>query len=246
MKIGVSRNRATPKIQEFRKMLDKSRICYILSAMEIGDLRICPDEGDLVIAADAGVRHLDALGLRAGLIVGDFDSLGKVPRAEKDRLVVHPIEKDDTDTLLAVREGLARGYHEFVIAGALGGRLDHTLANLQTLAFLEKSSESVKNHGYLIGDGKIIALLSDESITFHAGHSGVLSLFCVGDRAEVTIEGLKYPLDRYPMTPDFPIGVSNEFIGEESKITIKNGRVWLILDGSLAEISEIIRNRNDL
>lgn len=226
-------------------MIENRKICYILGAMEIGDLRIRPGVVNLVIAADAGMRHLAALGLDAGLIVGDFDSLGEIPK-EEDRLVVHPVEKDDTDTILAVREGLARGFHEFVIAGGIGGRLDHTLANLQTLAFLAKSSGAVKNHGYLIGNGKVITLLSDESVTFHAEHRGILSLFCVGDSAEVTIEGLKYPLDRYPMTSDFPIGVSNEFIGKESKITVRNGRVWMILDGNTNEIDEIMQNRNDL
>lgn len=227
-------------------MLENRKICYILGAMKIGALRVCPGGDDLVIAADAGVLHLEKLGLHAGLIVGDFDSLGTIPQDTASNIIVHPVQKDDTDTILAVREGLARGYHEFVIAGGLGGRLDHTLANLQTLTFLEKSSDAVKNHGYLAGDGKVITLLSDESVTFHAGHSGILSLFCVGDHADVTIEGLKYPLDHYPMTPDFPIGVSNEFIGKESKITVKNGRVWMILDGNIEDIAEIVRNRHDI
>lgn len=224
-------------------MSENQGICYIFGAMEIGGLSVCPAPGDFVIAADAGLARLAPLGLTPDLIVGDFDSLNRVPQGKEGQVLVCPAEKDDTDTLLAVREGVCRGYHDFVIAGGLGGRLDHTLANLQTLVWLAKSGPDGQNHGYLIGEGRVIALLSGESVTFHAGHRGILSLFCVGDRATVSIEGLKYPLDRYPMTPAFPIGVSNEFIGRESRITVEDGCVWVILDGGLPEIGEIRQNR---
>lgn len=227
-------------------MSENRKICYIFGAMEIGDLPLSPAPGDLLIAADAGLSRLIELGLTPDLIVGDFDSLRRIPSEKEGKIIVHPVEKDDTDTLLAVREGLRRGYSDFVIAGALGGRLDHTLANLQTLVFLAKSAPEGQNHGYLVGEGRLIALLSDESLRLHAAHRGILSLFCVGDRATVTLSGLKYPLDRYPMTPAFPIGVSNEFIGRESEIRVENGCVWMILDGNLAEIEEIRQNRRKL
>ena len=227
-------------------MSENRGICYIFGAMNPGELSLTRGPADLVIAADAGLTRLAPLGLAPDLIVGDFDSLHRIPTGKEGQIVVHPIEKDDTDTLLAVKEGLSRGYNDFVIAGGLGGRLDHTLANLQTLVWLATSPPKGKNHGYLIGEGQIIALLSDERVHFHAGHRGILSLFCIGDHATVSIDGLKYPLDRYPMTPAFPIGVSNEFTGRESEITVEDGLVWMILDGDLAEIEEIRQNRRKI
>lgn len=212
-------------------------VCYVLGAMDTGTVRIVRTDGDFVIAADAGVRHLEPLGLEADLTVGDFDSLGHLP--EFRNVVIHPVEKDDTDTMLAVKEGIARGYRRFVILGALGGRLDHTLASLQTLAYLDSHGAE----GYLLGDGKVVTLLSDESVAFDRTYRGILSLFCVGDQANVTIEGLKYPLHDYPMTCDFPIGVSNEFTGVDSRITVKKGRVWMILDAEDHTVENLISIR---
>lgn len=212
-------------------------ICYVLAAMDVGDVLIERADGDLVIAVDAGVRHLAPLGLEADLTVGDFDSLGHLP--EYRNVIVHPAEKDDTDTMIAVKEGLARGYGRFVILGALGGRLDHTVASLQTLAYLESQGAE----GYLLGDGKVVTLLSEETVSFDSFYRGVLSLFCVGDQANVSIEGLKYPLHDYPMTCDFPIGVSNEFTGKDSRITVKKGRVWMILDCEDRTVENLISVR---
>ncbi|MGM9681554.1 MAG: thiamine diphosphokinase [Eubacteriales bacterium] len=212
-------------------------VCYILGAMDVEKIHIERTDGDFVIAADAGVRHLAPLALDADLTVGDFDSLGHLP--EFRNVIVHPVEKDDTDTMLAVKEGLARGYRRFVILGALGGRLDQTLASLQTLAYLAIHGAE----GYLLGDGKVVTLLSEETVVFDPSYQGVLSLFCVGDRATVTIEGLKYPLHDYLMTCDYPIGVSNEFMGTDSRITVKKGRVWMILDAEDQTVENLISVR---
>ena len=106
-------------------------ICYIVGSRPPGEIVLAAGREALVIAADGGLRHLEDQGLRPDLIVGDFDSLGRAPQG--DNVLRHPVEKDDTDMLLAVRMGLDRGYGTFVLYGGLGGRLDHTLANLQTL-----------------------------------------------------------------------------------------------------------------
>ena len=115
-------------------------ICYIVGSRPPGEIALARGRAALVIAADGGLRHLEAQGLTADLIVGDFDSLGRVP--EGDNILRHPVEKDDTDMLLAVRTGLDRGYRVFVLYGGLGGRLDHTYANLQVLNFLASRGAS--------------------------------------------------------------------------------------------------------
>ena len=121
-------------------------ICYIVGSRPPGEIALARGREALVIAADGGLRHLEAQGLTADLIVGDFDSLGRVP--EGDNILRHPVEKDDTDMLLAVRTGLDRGYRVFVLYGGLGGRLDHTYANLQAKPTVEP--------GELVTAGQII------------------------------------------------------------------------------------------
>ena len=111
-------------------------ICYIVGACQPGELCLAPGRPAFVIAADQGLRYLEEAGITPDLIVGDFDSLGIVPQGAN--VVRHPVEKDDTDMMLAVKTGLARGYRTFVLYGGLGGRLDHTYANFQTLTYLAR------------------------------------------------------------------------------------------------------------
>ena len=106
-------------------------VCVIVGAVPEDDLYI--PQGAYCIAADKGVLQFQSRHIEPDLVVGDFDSLGFVPKARE--LVRHPVEKDDTDMMLAVREGLRREYRDFLLYGGLGGRLDHTLANIQTLGF---------------------------------------------------------------------------------------------------------------
>lgn len=179
---------------------------------------------DLVIAADGGLVHLQALGIQPDVILGDFDSLGYVPTGGQ----VFPVEKDDTDSMLAVRRGLELGYRRFVLYGALDGpRLDHTIANLQTLNFLA-------NHGavgYLVGLQYIATVVRDGAIRFPNTAEGIISLFCLGaDATGVTIRGLQYCLTDGTLTAGHPLGVSNHFVGECSEILVKSGNLLAIYD----------------
>ena len=118
--------------------------CIIFCAAEFDSLVQPPAAEDYIIAADGGLAHTNALGITPHCILGDFDSLGYVPESAN----VFPVEKDDTDAMLAVRRGLELGYKEFYLYGSLDGkRLDHTVANFQTLQFLCDHGA----HGYLIG-----------------------------------------------------------------------------------------------
>jgi thiamine pyrophosphokinase len=183
---------------------------------------ICP--GDFVIAADGGLLHTQKLGLQPDLILGDFDSLGYIPNGA----TVHPAEKDDTDAMLAVRQGLQRGYREFRLYGCLDGpRLDHTVAALQTLLFLSGHGAQ----GALIGLHFIATVVTNGTLRFSAGSSGILSLFCLGpDAAGVRLTGLKYPMEDGVLTAGFPLGVSNQFTGEAAEITVKSGSLIAIYD----------------
>lgn len=180
--------------------------------------------GDYLLAADGGLRHLQAMGLTPHGILGDFDSLGYVPQGAN----VFPVEKDDTDAMLAVRQGLKLGYREFLLYGGLDGqRLDHTVANFQTLQFLADHGAK----GYLVGKDYIVTVLHEETAIFPAAATGILSLFCLGKDAHgVTIENLQYPLENGTLTPGFPLGVSNHFVGRAGKISVKEGSLLAMWD----------------
>ena len=179
---------------------------------------------DFVIAADGGLEHTKKLGISPNEILGDFDSLGFQPEGAN----VFPVEKDDTDAMLAVRRGLQLGYREFLLYGSLDGpRLDHTVANFQTLQFLADRGAT----GYLAGLTTLVTVVKDGAIRFPAGTKGTVSVFCMGTDAEgVTLEGLYYPLKNGTLTPGFPLGVSNHFTGEEARISVENGSILVIWD----------------
>ena len=199
------------------------KTCIIFCAAGFDGLLFPVPEDALVIAADGGLRHTQALGIRPDVILGDFDSLGYVP----DDSQVYPVEKDDTDAMLAVRVGLERGCDFFLFYGAMDGpRLDHTVANFQTLGYLATHGA----RGALIGRDYIATVLCEETIDFSEDAAGILSLFCLGASAEVTIEGLKYGLDHGTLTPDFPLGVSNHFEGKAARITVHDGQALALWD----------------
>ena len=208
-----------------------SKICYIIGAGN-GVMPFEKKEGDLVIAADGGYRALCTLGVKPDLVLGDFDSLSEeaLPTGTTE-IVRYPVRKDDTDTLLAVKTGFERGYTRFVIYGGTGGRLDHTLANLQTLSFIATNG----GIGFLCGNDFTATALTNKSISFSEKAQGTISLFSATDKCEISLDGLLYSLNRATVTHDFPIGVSNEFVGEESKITAHSGTAIIIWSGGLED-----------
>ena len=199
--------------------------CIIFCAAGFDGLLEPIPEGALVIAADGGLRHTESLGLRPDVILGDFDSLGFVPAGSH----VFPVEKDDTDAMLAVRLGLQRGCDRFLLYGAMDGpRMDHTIANFQTLGWLATHGA----RGALVGRDYIAAVLKDETLSFSPEAAGIISMFCLGGSAEVSIEGLHYPLEHGILTPDYPLGVSNHFVGKAARITVHAGLVLVLWDRS--------------
>ena len=196
--------------------------CIIFCAAGFDALAEPIAKEDFVIAADGGVAHTRKLGIVPNEILGDFDSLGYTPEGAN----VFPVEKDDTDAMLAVRRGLSLGYREFVLYGSLDGpRLDHTVANFQTLQYLADRGAI----GYLAGCSDIVTVVKDGAISFPADREGTVSVFCMGPDAEgVTLEGLYYPLEKGTLTAGFPLGVSNHFTGAPAGISVEKGSLLVL------------------
>ena len=196
--------------------------CVIFCAAECDGLARPIGQDAFVIAADGGLRHTQSLNITPNAVLGDFDSLGFFPEGAN----VFPVEKDDTDAMLAVRLGLEQGCDEFLLYGSLDGpRLDHTVANFQTLQFLTDHGAV----GYLIGKTTMVTVVKNGKITFPAGLSGTISVFCMGPDAEgVTETGLFYGVENGTLTSGFPLGVSNHFTGEAAEISVKNGSLLVL------------------
>ena len=198
--------------------------CIIFCAADFHGLLAPLANDDFIIAADGGLNHTNALGITPNGILGDFDSLGYTPEGS----TVFPVEKDDTDAMLAVRKGLELGYREFYLYGSLDGpRLDHTVANFQTLQFLCDHGA----FGYLIGKDYIITALKDGAIHFDNRCTGIFSVFCMGaDAKGVTIKGGKYDADNVTLSAGFPLGVSNHFEGHPVTVSVKDGSLLVLWD----------------
>ena len=192
--------------------------CYIIGAGDFWGLACRPREDDFVIAADGGYRYCLKEKLKIDLLLGDFDSLGEMPRAEN--VERFPVEKDDTDMMLALKKGLVLGYRSFRIFGGTGGRLDHTLANLQSLLYLARHGAV----GWLYDKNFVYSTIKNETATLKGEQGAVFSVFAMNGSAKgVSICGAKYSAKNVELQPDFPLGVSNHFLDGEVQITVEDG-----------------------
>ncbi len=203
--------------------------CVIVGGADLGDAPwisalFRPD--DVFVYCDSGLRHMETLGREPALIVGDFDSFS-LPEETGAELIVLPREKDDTDTAYAVKEMLRRGYGDFLLTGAAGGRIDHTLGNLSLLMMLDSAGARG-----VISDGRsLIEIVSREPAVVTDSWPFFSLLAAGGEASGVTVTGAKYPLSEAVLTPEFPLGVSNEVLpGHAAEIRVTSGRLFLIRD----------------
>lgn len=208
--------------------------CIIVCAGEFVPVEIKRSREDLVIAADGGYENCRMVSLEPDLVIGDFDSVSESSRMEilrmqeeePERVISYPSEKDDTDTMAAIRIGLERGCRKFYLYGAAGGRMDHMMANIQCLIYLKNQQAK----GYIMCHDMMMTVIRDETITFHASMRGLLSLFSMGEKAEgITLENMKYPLNEATVTNDYPIGISNEFTEKAGSVCVRKGTLLVMV-----------------
>jgi len=224
--------------------------CMIVSGTpDAGELPVTKDE--YIIACDAGVGHTLHAGWKPDLLVGDFDTYTET-LPEGIPVLRAPAEKDDTDTMMAVRYALEQGFEHIRICAALGGRLDHSIGNLSAAAYVAERLGycyvyGAKETAILLWNGNICLSRADAPGNIvpdaEAGAAGngeaakrghkdkvFVSVFSWTQEAKgVSYRGLKYPLENATLTRKFALGISNEFAEEEAEISVKDGMLLIVI-----------------
>ena len=200
--------------------------CVIVGGADIRNYafireKLCAD--DYVVFCDSGLKHLEHLQVLPSLIVGDFDS-HENPHLDVETIVL-PCEKDDTDTVYAVKEAINRGFDDFLLIGVVGARLDHTLGNVSILLYLD----SLGKKGSIIDDYSEMEIVSDEPGSICDQYSFFSLLNITGCAKGITITGAKYPLDGGEITCEYQYGISNEVLpGKTAQVAVASGKLLLI------------------
>ena len=200
--------------------------CVVVGGADIHDyarIRSRLRGDDYAVFCDSGLKHMAALGLKPGLILGDFDSYAD-PHMDVETITL-PTEKDDTDSVFAVKEALKRGFDDFLLIGAAGERLDHTLGNISILLFLDSLGKSA----ILIDDYSEMEIVSGRP-AFVDGSFSYFSLLNISGTARgITVKNAKYPLDNAEITCEYQYGISNEVLpGKTALVTVREGRLLLV------------------
>ena len=200
--------------------------CVIVGGADINNYgfireQLCAD--DFVIFCDSGLKHLEQLQVKSSLIVGDFDS-HENPHLDVETIVL-PCEKDDTDTVYAVKEAINRGFDCFLLIGVVGARLDHSLGNVSILLYLD----SLGKKGYIIDDYSEMEIVSDKPVFIQDDCSFFSLLNISGCAKGITITGAKYPLENAEISCEYQYAVSNEVLpGKVASVSIEQGKLLLI------------------
>ena len=200
--------------------------CVIVGGADIGRydrIRACLKADDFYICCDSGLKHREGLGIAPDLIVGDFDSYEN-PHLEAETIVL-PCEKDDTDTVFAVKEALKRGFQDFLLIGVIGGRLDHTLGNVSLLLMLDTRGKAAM----AVDDYSEMEIVSNIPAQI-GGRYAFFSLLNISGTAQgITIKNARYPLDGEEITCEYQYGISNEVLpGMTAEVSVQRGRLLLI------------------
>ena len=178
---------------------------------------------DWFVYCDGGLKHAEELGRKPDLIVGDLDSCEK-PETDTETIVL-PCEKDDTDTVYAVKEAVRRGFREFLLIGVVGERFDHTFGNISVLLYLD----SLGIPACILDDYSEMRIISRETAEVKGDCSWFSLLNISGTAKGITIRGAKYPLTDGEITSEYQFGISNEVLpGETACISVREGRLLLV------------------
>ncbi|MDO4731138.1 MAG: thiamine diphosphokinase [Clostridia bacterium] len=202
--------------------------CVIVGGSDINNYKMIKKyikEDDFFIFCDSGLNHMSEIGAKPSLIVGDFDSCDN-PGLDIETIVL-PCEKDDTDTMFAVKEAVNRGFDDFLLIGVSGKRLDHTLGNLYILLYLDNLKKKAK----ILDDYSEMEIVSDSAVYINDSFS-YFSLINISGLAEgINIENAKYNLDNAKINCEYQYGISNEvFPGKIAKVSVNKGKLLLIKD----------------
>ncbi len=197
------------------------KVCYIACALDC-EIDFLPAANDLVVGADRGYFTLVENGVKPQVAIGDFDSYtGKI---ECENTIVFPVKKDFTDSALAVQYAVEHDYKKILVFGGIGGNLDHTIANI---ALLAKYAEQGIDIAFVDGKNVLFAI-HNSSLKFSREAQGRISVFSFRDKAiGVCEKGLLYTLDNAILENCTPLGVSNEFVGSDAEISVKEGTLLL-------------------
>ena len=202
--------------------------CVIVGGADINNydyIKTKITDNDYVVFCDSGLKHMKELGISPSLIIGDFDS-HENPNLDVKTIVL-PCEKDDTDTVYAVKEASKRGFDEFLLIGVIGARLDHTLGNVSILLYLD----SLSKKGIIIDDYSEMEIVSKEPVYIDDSYAFFSLLNITGIAKGVTIRNAKYSLDKAEITCEYQYAVSNEVIsGKIAEVFVQNGKLLLIKD----------------
>ncbi|MBQ8831760.1 MAG: thiamine diphosphokinase [Oscillospiraceae bacterium] len=211
------------------------KICHIIGAVPV-DVEINPHEGDLIIAADGGLDSLKKTGIGPHVFLGDMDSVTDPDLPDSVDVVKHPVEKDDTDTALAIEYASIRGFDNFILYGCIGGALDHTLGNMSLLKGMAEKGKTA-----VFVDGKYgITAFSKRRLEFLKDAHGRVSVFSLSDSCVgVDICGFKYETDKVLLSSTVTLGVGNEFVGKEASVCASSGTIAVY-----TEVENLLRYSN--
>ena len=200
--------------------------CVIVGGADISGYEYIKSQirdDDFFIYCDGGLKHMEKLDRKPGLIVGDFDS-HEDPHMDVETITL-PCEKDDTDTYFAVKEAINRGYADFLLIGVVGNRFDHTMGNISILLYLDSHGKK----GMIIDDYSVMQIVSDEPVYIDDSYSYFSLLNISGTAKGIDITGAKYPLENGEITPEYQYGISNEVLpGKAAGVSVKEGRLLLV------------------
>jgi len=210
--------------------------CYIITAYIEGVLPeiISPQKSDFMICADGGYEIAVSFNIVPDLVIGDSDSGGMQVSTTIDPknnsndtdFICFPKEKDVSDTFLCVQHAVNLGFEEIIIAGGIGGRLDHTISNIQTLAHFSNAAKRIT----MVDEKNLITVIENSTITLPKKDGFTVSLFSLSDTCSgVRTAGLYYPLVDAELQNTYPLGLSNQFTENEAIIEVKKGKLLIVM-----------------
>lgn len=201
--------------------------CVVIGGAAISDyaaIRGYLQREDVFFFCDSGLRHQKALNISPDLIIGDFDSHAR-PDTKETEIITLPREKDDTDTMYAIKEGIRRGFDDFLLIGGSGQRLDHTLVNVYALLLLEEQGKTA----VLVDDYSDMQIVGAKPVEIDERYPYFSLISIAGTVRHITIENALFPLTDGEIRSSYQYAVSNEVLpGRTARVWAGEGKLLLI------------------